>query len=122
VQYANTFFGTSNFGNAMQATNGTGFPAPNVSLPPIPGLLRNAYVGPNYRDIDMSLTKGFGLPNTRLLGENARIEIRADAFNLFNILNLDPGQVRNNVNQTNFGEDQIALGGRTITLQARFSF
>jgi TonB dependent receptor len=122
VQYANTFFATSNFANAMQATNGTGFPAGNVALPPIPGLRRNAFVGPNYRNIDMTLAKAFGLPNTRLLGENARIEIRADAFNLFNILNLDPMQVRNTVNQPNFGTDQIALGGRTITLQARFSF
>lgn len=122
VQYSNRYFATPNFASAMQAANGKGFPSANVSLPPIPGLLRNAYVGPNYRDVDASLTKAFGLPNTRLLGENARFEIRADAFNLFNILNLDPAQVRNNVNQSNFGEDQTALGGRTITLQARFSF
>ena len=122
VQYLNTFFATSNFGPAMQAASGTGFPNPNVALPSIPGLRRNAFVGPNYRNIDASLTKAFGLPNTRLLGENAKFEIRADAFNLFNILNLDPAQVRNNVNQPNFGQAQIALGGRTITLQARFSF
>jgi hypothetical protein len=87
----------------MQAANGTGFPSANVALPAIPGLRRNAFVGPNYRNFDASLTKAFGLPNTRLLGENAKIEIRADAFNLFNILNLDPAQVRNNVNQPNFG-------------------
>jgi len=122
VQYSNKFFATSNFANAMQAATGNGFPSPNKALPPPPGLGRNAFVGPNYRGFDASLTKAFGLPNTRLLGENANLEIRADAFNLFNILNLDPLQVRNNVNQPNFGQDQIALGGRTITLQARFSF
>jgi hypothetical protein len=122
VQYSNTFFATPNFANAMQSTTGKGFPSPNVALPPVPGLLRNAFVGPSYHGFDASLTKAFGLPNTRLLGEDAKLEIRADAFNLFNILNLDPAQVRNNVNQTNFGQDQNALGGRTITLQARFSF
>lgn len=122
VQQSTTYFATPNFANAMQAVSGTGFPSPNVALPPVPGLLRNAFVGPNYRNIDASLSKGFGLPNTRLLGENARLEIRADAFNLFNILNLDPGQVSNNVTASNFGQDTTALGGRTITLQARFSF
>lgn len=122
VQYTNTYFNTPNFYNAMQATNAIGFPNPNISLPSPPGLDRNAYTGPSYRNFDASLTKAFGLPNTRLLGENAVFEFRADAFNLFNILNLDPAQVRNNVNQNNFGTDQIALGGRTITIQARFSF
>jgi hypothetical protein len=70
----------------------------------------------------MSLAKGFGLPNTRLLGENANLEIRMDAFNIFNILNLNPSNVGNNVSGTNFGVDQVALGGRTISFQARFSF
>ena len=86
------------------------------------GCCRNAFMGPDYRDIDASLTKGFGLPNTRLLGENAKIELRADAFNLFNILNLNPSSVSSNITATNFGQDPTALGGRTITLQARFSF
>jgi len=122
VQYSNKYFATPNFANAMQAATGNGFPSPNKALPPLPGLLRNAFVGPNYRDIDMSLTKGFGLPNTRLLGENAKLEIRADAFNLFNILNLNPSSVSSNVAASNFGQDTTALGGRTITLQARFSF
>ena len=129
VQQSTTYFTTPNFANAMQLVSGNGATvSPTVSLPGQPGLLRNAFVGPNYHDFDASLAKGFGLPNTRLLGENARIEIRADAFNLFNLLNLDPGQVTNNVvaattpGARSFGMDQIALGGRTITLQARFSF
>jgi hypothetical protein len=129
VQQSTTYFATPNFANAMQEVSGNGSTlSPTIALPGQPGLLRNAFVGPNYRNFDASLTKGFGLPNTRLLGENARLEIRADAFNLFNILNLDPGQVSNNVTAASgpgarsFGTDQIALGGRTITLQARFSF
>jgi hypothetical protein len=122
VQQSTTYFTTPNFGSALQWASSAGFPSPNVSLPPAPGLLRNAFVGPNYHNIDASLTKGFGLPNTRLLGETARLEIRGDIFNLFNILNLDPAQVGSNVALSNFGQDQTALGGRTITLQARFSF
>lgn len=131
VQQSTTYFTTPNFANAMQEVSGNGATlSPTVALPGQPGLLRNAFVGPSYRDIDASLAKGFGLPNTRLLGENAKIEIRADAFNLFNILNLDPGSVSNNVvsvgdpsiGGTPFGVDHTALGGRTISLQARFSF
>ncbi|HXS12776.1 MAG TPA: carboxypeptidase regulatory-like domain-containing protein [Acidobacteriaceae bacterium] len=123
VQQSTTYFTTPNFASAMQAVSGNGATlSPNVSLPPLPGLLRNAFVGPNYRDFDASIAKGFGLPNTRLLGENAKLEVRADIFNLFNILSLDPGRVSNNVVAGNFGTDTVALGGRTITLQARFSF
>ncbi len=122
VAYGNKYFSVPNFASALEATNGTGFPAGNISLPPPPGLDRNAFVGPHYRDVDASLTKGFGVPNTRLLGESARLEIRADVFNLFNILNLNPTGVTNNVAAANFGQDTGVLGSRTITFQGRFSF
>ncbi|WP_433969251.1 hypothetical protein [Tunturiibacter gelidiferens] len=56
------------------------------------------------------------------MGENARIEIRADAFNFFNNLNFSPSSVSNNITATNFGQAQSALGGRIVNLQARFSF
>jgi hypothetical protein len=122
VSYANRYFAVPNYGAAMQATNGTGFPAGNVALPPRPGLDRNAFTGPGYRDVDATLAKAFGLPNNRLLGEAARFEIRADAFNLFNIQNLNPSNVASNITASNFGQDTSVLGGRTITIQARFSF
>ena len=122
VQQSTTYFTTPNFGNAMQAATGTGFPSPNKALPSIPGLLRNAFTGPIYHGFDASLAKSFGLPNMRLLGEGANLEIRVDTFNLFNILNLDPAQVGSNVTATNFGQDTAALGGRTVSFQARFSF
>ncbi len=122
VSYANSFFNVPNYAPALQAANGTGFPSGNVALPGPPGSDRNSFVGPHYRDVDGSLTKGFGLPNTRLLGESARLEIRADAFNLFNILNLNPASVSNQIDATNFGQDTNVLGGRTISMQARFSF
>ena len=120
--YSNTFFNVPDFTNAITWSTPTGFPAPNVSLPSAPGLLRNAFVGPHYRDVDASITKGFGFPNNRILGENAKLEIRANFFNIFNILNLDPVKVTNDITSGNFGSDFTALGGRTIDFQARFSF
>jgi len=122
VQYTNKYFSTPNYYTAIQSASGSGFPSPNLSSPPPPGLVRNAFVGPGYRDVDASLTKGFGLPNNRITGESGTIEIRADVFNLFNILNLNPGSVSSNVASSNFSQDTSALGGRTVTLQARFSF
>jgi hypothetical protein len=70
----------------------------------------------------LSITKGFGLPKLPVLGENAKFEIRADAFNLFNLLNFNPGSVSSNIASQNFGQAQSSLGSRTVSLQARFSF
>ena len=100
-----TFTG-SNFGSAL----------------PGPTLHRNFLTGPNYRDVDMTLTKAFGLPNMPVLGENAKIEFRVDAYNLFNYLNFNPGRISNTITNSNFGQDQEALSGRVVTLGARFNF
>jgi len=56
----------------------------------------------------------------KVLGEGAKLEIRANFYNLFNKLNLYNPQ--NNILDQHFGEAQNALGSRTIELQARFSF
>ena len=74
----------------------------------------------------MTLQKNFGLPNTTILGNAAFLQIRADAFNLFNMENLT------NVNDIistdgihsnpSFGQAQNSLGSRTVELQARFQF
>jgi hypothetical protein len=55
-----------------------------------------------------------------VLGENAKLEFRANFFSLFNKLNLR--NIQNNLNDPHFGEAQNALGSRTIEMQARFSF
>jgi len=78
--------------------------------------------GPDYKDFDASLTKSFGFPKMRVLGDDAKIEIRADAFNLFNITNLSPTSISTNITSSNFGQDTTILGSRTISFQARFSF
>lgn len=130
-----TFMGaTGNFPNGALSyftvptfTPGPAFPDTGP-IPAPPGLGRNSFRGPRYFDIDMTLGKSFGLPNMRVLGENAKINLRANFYNLFNKLNLNPTSISNNISfdgdtsNPNFGQAQGALGGRVIELQARFSF
>jgi hypothetical protein len=98
-------------------------PFPTTSaVPQSPGVSRNSLTGPGYRDLDGSLTKAFGLPKLPVLGEDAKFEIRADVFNFFNNLNFDPTSITNDITLVNFGQAQRALGSRTVSLQARFSF
>lgn len=98
------------------------FPQTCPGAPQAPGIQRNSQIGPDYRDVDATLSKAFGLPKMPVLGENAQFEFRANFYNLFNNLNLDPTSIHNNVTDTLFGETTGALGGRTIEMQLRFSF
>ena len=93
-----------------------------TALPPIPGVRRNSFNLAGYKDLDLTLAKAFGLPKAPVLGENAKIELRIDAYNLFNNLNLNPNSISNNVASSNFGTITNALAARVITLGARFSF
>ncbi|HEY6767265.1 MAG TPA: carboxypeptidase-like regulatory domain-containing protein [Candidatus Sulfotelmatobacter sp.] len=129
--------------NPNYGGNGTNFfpgPAfvPGPSFPatvpgPAPGIHRNSLNGPGYNDVDLSLAKGFGLPRMRVLGENAKFEIRADVYNFFNKINIDVSSIDGNLGavapdgtissvNSNFGVATRALGSRTVQLQARFSF
>lgn len=108
------YFSTPTF----TAYSGTNFGA---SLPQT-GVRRNSLTGPGYRDVDMTLAKAFGLPRIPGLGESAKIEFRMDAYNLFNNLNFNPTSIVNDINATGFGRATSALGARTVTLGARFSF
>jgi hypothetical protein len=118
VGYNNSFFNVPNFQAAMTGA----FPSVAAALPPPPGMSRNSFNGPHYQDVDASITKAFGFPKAKVIGDNANLEIRADFFNLFNTLNLNPTQVSNDITSSNFGKDTAALGARTISFQARFSF
>jgi hypothetical protein len=89
---------------------------------PAPGIDRNSFPGPHYRDVDMTLSKAFGLPKIRVIGENAKIEVKANFFNIFNILNIDPTTISTNISSSNLGQASAALGSRKIDLQARFNF
>jgi hypothetical protein len=87
----------------------------------------------------MTFGKAFGLPRLPVLGENARIEFKANAYNIFNKLNLRPFQafgINQNstwigtfnpadgtvTNNPAFGIAEAGLSGRVVELQARFSF
>ncbi len=116
---------------APSFAEGPAFPA-TASAPPI-GLHRNILNSPGYLDLDGSLSKAFGLPSNRVLGENARIEVRADAYNFFNKTNIRTSSIDNLLGSANpdgsvgsvnadFGVAGQALGSRTVQLQARFSF
>jgi len=111
--------------------NGPAFPA--TAPPPVPGIARNYLNGPSYNDLDASLSKAFGLPTNRVLGENAKLEFRVDTYNLVNKLNLSTARIDNTLGSvdpsgaitsvnSDFGVARAALGSRTVQLQARFSF
>jgi hypothetical protein len=89
-------------------------------IPTAPGIKRNSFYGPGYFGVDATLSKAFGLPSMKIIGENAKIELRANFYNLFNKLNLT--NIQNNIFNNHFGQAQKALGSRTIEVQARFSF
>jgi hypothetical protein len=117
-QFSNNYFEVPNYADAItdnpgQATN---------NYVPAPGLGRNSFPGPGYRDVDLNIAKAFGLPNMRVIGENAKIEIKANMLNALNLLNLTPTSISTNIQNGNLGQTTNALGSRTVTFQARFSF
>jgi hypothetical protein len=103
------------------------FPA-TFAPPQAPGVARNFLDGPNYRDLDATLAKSFGLPKAPVLGENAHLEIRVDAFNLFNTVNLNSASIVQAISTNGvtsnpaFGQATSALGSRSLDIQANFNF
>jgi hypothetical protein len=104
---------------------------PAAGIPPAPSVGRNVLRGPNYFDTDATIQKSFGLPKMKILGENARIDFRADIFNIFNKLNLTPLNFTSDSQNISFdgstsnplfGQAQSALAGRIVEFQVRFSF
>jgi hypothetical protein len=93
-----------------------------TTLPPSPGVHRNSFNLPGYRAVDLTLAKAFGLPKAPILGESARVELRVDAYNLFNNMNLDPTRISTDVQAADFGTIGAALGSRVVTLGVRFNF
>jgi hypothetical protein len=112
-------------GGNCTAANGPIAGAPYFDVCTIgpPFIHRNSFRGPRYQTIDMSFVKSTPVPFFR--GESARLELRANFFNLFNKLNLIPfGRNASNVsiNDSHFGQASGALAGRVIEFQARLSF
>ena len=109
-----------------------GPPFPAIGPAPLPGIHRNSLNSPGYNDVDLTLSKAFGLPRIPGLGERARFEVRADVYNFFNKTNINSQQIDGNLGSaapdgtvtpnSDFGVAGSALGSRTVQLQARFSF
>jgi hypothetical protein len=123
-EFINNYFEVPNY--SADITDNPGQTATTV---PLPGIGRNTFAGPGYRDVDFTFAKAFGLPHMPVLGENAKFEIKANMLNAFNQLNLEGGGndiagggISNTVGTSNFGQAQKALGSRTVDFQARFSF
>ena len=117
--------GTPFFSVPTYTAYSTGSGTSNLTAP---GVGRNSLKGPGYKALDMTFAKAFGLPNMPVLGENAKLEFRVDAYNLFNNLNFKPGgqsfggSIVDHIDASNFGQAREALGARVITLGARFNF
>jgi hypothetical protein len=116
--FLNNYFEVPDYTNAI--ADNPGQSATNF-IPP-PGIDRNAFPGPDYRDVDLNIAKSFGLPSMRVIGEGARFEIKANLINAFNLLNINPNELSTNVANSNLGQASAALGSRIIDFQARFSF
>lgn len=127
TDYSNDTFKQQGGNFPGDATNYFVFP-PNLGLydvPPAPGIGRNSFRGPNFFSTDISAQKHFGLPNFWIFGENTGLDIRANAYNVFNQLNHSPflyNQPSTLLNEGNFGRSTSALLGRIVEFQARFSF
>ena len=119
----------------QQFVNGV-FPACNITSGICPNFdittrgpgcrCRNLFSGPGYTSADLTAGKDFALPTTRVLGEGAKLAIRANFFNAFNTLNLAPfipaTAPTDIINNTSFGRAPDGLAGRVIEFQARLSF
>ncbi|MDT5293988.1 MAG: hypothetical protein QOJ76_868 [Acidobacteriota bacterium] len=89
----------------------------------LPGIGRNSFRGPRYRDVDLSFAKRFRVP--RGLGEGTFLEVKANLFNAFNILNLQSfgfNSASTIVTDPNFGRAERGLAGRVVELQGRLTF
>jgi len=77
-------------------------------------LSRNAFRGPSFKDVDLSLVK------TTAVSERIKVEFRADAFNLFNRVNLyNP---IDDLSLPQFGESTAAFAPRVLQFGLKIMF
>jgi hypothetical protein len=99
-EYLNGIFLASDFPRPAAGQNGT--------------LVRNAFRGPGYADVSLSLSKKFEVT------PKVSAEVRLDAFNAFNRVNLsDPSTDLSNVN---FGKSTTQLNPRAFQTGLRLRF
>jgi hypothetical protein len=94
-----------------------------AGIPPAPvNIYRNMFRGPGYFGNDVQLAKAFGLPKMPGLGENAKLNLQANFYNLINKENLQNISNPGTIGGPQFGVSQGGLAGRIVELQARFNF
>jgi hypothetical protein len=81
----------------------TDFPVPPAGVSG--NLGRNTFCGPNYKAVDFSLVKNI---TAHFLGEGGQIQFRAEAFNVFNRVNLY-------VPDSDLGAGNLALGNTAFS-------
>ena len=92
------------------------FVAADFPRPALLGTLpRNAYLGPGFTSTDLSIFKDFRLPPP-----GARIQVRVEAFNLFNRVNLQ--RPNGNMAQATFGRSTQSFAAREIQLAIKLIF
>ena len=78
------------------------------------GILR----GPKFFNTDLSVSKAFRLPF-----EGHRLELRGEAFNLFNTVNFNASGISLSLaNPTTFGQYSTAADARVLQLALRYAF
>jgi hypothetical protein len=75
---------------------------------------RNDLVGPPYKDVDFNVFKNVPF------GENVKLQLRAESFNLFNHTNF--GNPTSNIGSTSFGRILTSSSAREIQLAAKIIF
>ncbi|MGH9881255.1 MAG: carboxypeptidase regulatory-like domain-containing protein, partial [Pyrinomonadaceae bacterium] len=89
---------------------------------------RGAFIGPNYRSFDLAAVKNTKL--TRLLGESGNLQLRFEAFNVFNRANFGPpaltafaGAADGEAPLSTFGRIRSTVGtSRQIQIGLRLAF
>jgi hypothetical protein len=95
-----TFTGQAFFNNAAGQTG---------------NIMRGVVNGPTLINVDASLIKNIQITET------TRVQLRAEAFNVFNRTNFFIGNI-DDINSTNFGRIQTAYAARVMQFAIRFEF
>ena len=130
---SDAFKSGSNFPNRGTGNDG-GINYFNITAPVLPpgqnyiytpGIGRNSFNGPCYRDVDLTLAKQVEFPTYG--DQHATLRFQANMFNAFNLLQLSPITNGNsgggaNINDSNFGKATNVDAGRVIELSMRLNF
>ncbi|MCI0626383.1 MAG: hypothetical protein L0387_32855, partial [Acidobacteria bacterium] len=107
-----TFSKSEWFRRPLQASQ---FPLPDPATPRPGSLPRDSFRRPGYANLDLALVKEFGVWK-----ENGRLQLRLEAFNAFNRVNIS--SVNNLINNVNFARPNGTFQNRVVQLAVKFLF